>query len=363
MNENHLTPLRSAQYLATIILAIVVLVFTPNCYAKLNLLVTTDVSPSPHELTPDGRYLVYTSNNGGDGRVSIYSVSTDGENIIKNLTPDNIYPGYFKVSKDSRWVVFTGLVTIPGVLPETGQGKHGIFSVPTDGSSPPVELNKQLAPIDQRNTIDFDFAISDDSKQVVYKHTPLPEELRDKNFPVREDLLFIRSIDGNTLPVQLGMALQDNQALLQETSSLDSLEINFIPNSHNVYAIYSNGSQTVITSNNPASNRLVVFSIASTNIPEVVYSLAYISRTADPGIKFIENGKSILFMDTDSTGLKQLYTEKIESKQRTQLSNFKQQELLAKYIKARGFNCLNSKKRKTLLKNDKIEVPKHSKNI
>ncbi len=38
-------------------------------------------------------------------------------------------------------------------------------------------------------------------------------------------------------------------------------------------------------------------------------------------------------------------------------------ELLAKCIKARGFNCLNRKKRKTLLKNDKIEVSKHSKNI
>ena len=44
-------------------------------------------------------------------------------------------------------------------------------------------------------------------------------------------------------------------------------------------------------------------------------------------------------------------------------NNPKSTEPLAKPIKAGVFSCLSSKKKKNLLKNDKIEAPKHSKNI
>jgi hypothetical protein len=40
-----------------------------------------------------------------------------------------------------------------------------------------------------------------------------------------------------------------------------------------------------------------------------------------------------------------------------------QYDPLAKPIKASVFSCLSSKKKKPLLKNDKIEASKHSKNI
>ena len=92
--------------------------------------------------TPDGRRIVFSSRRhaGRDRDLvsDVYSIATDGSDL-RRLTDTTRYVSYPAVSPDGRTVYFVG-----GDLGGTGRdfaGRNlGLFSVPSDGSTPPRRL-------------------------------------------------------------------------------------------------------------------------------------------------------------------------------------------------------------------------------
>jgi Tol biopolymer transport system component len=87
-----------------------------------------NTSPS---VTPDGRYIVFTSNRGGVRH--IWKANIDGSNPMQ-LT-DGPGEGWTDCSPDGRWVVYDSAA---------GGGPQSVWKVPTDGGKP-VEVTRIIS--------------------------------------------------------------------------------------------------------------------------------------------------------------------------------------------------------------------------
>lgn len=103
--------------------------------------------------TPDGRYAVYEGSVLGSGESSIYSVPTSGGTPKKLFDVTATVRGPHQIAGNSRYVVFTGVQ----------DDSFGLYSVPVDGSGPPIQLNEEL----RYSGID-DFRITPDGTRVIY---------------------------------------------------------------------------------------------------------------------------------------------------------------------------------------------------
>jgi hypothetical protein len=115
------------------------------------------------QVSPDTAWIVYRADQDADGVFELYSVPALGGPILKLNGP--MAPGgdvqpfgrLVRITPDSRKVVY--------LADQETDGDYGIFSVPIDGSEPPVRLNT-IAPA---LLITVSFTISQDSAWVIYR--------------------------------------------------------------------------------------------------------------------------------------------------------------------------------------------------
>jgi hypothetical protein len=111
------------------------------------------------QISTDNRFVVYSADRDGQGHFDLYSVSRDG-GASTRLTPPTLLAFEFAISPDSTQVVYKGIET-PGV----GE----LYSVPITGTvDATVKLNGPLATVDDDV---YGFRISPDSRRVLYQVT------------------------------------------------------------------------------------------------------------------------------------------------------------------------------------------------
>ena len=155
---------------------------------KLNgpLVADGDVIPDywsgPMELSPDGRWVVYTADQELDERFELYGAAVDGSEPARRLSPAHlsvIQPP--RITQDSTHVLF--------LTDDRVQFQWELFSVPIDGSRPATRLNGPLVLGDVGA-----FRESVDSRRVVYQANPEEDESSE---------LFSVPIDGGAAPIRL----------------------------------------------------------------------------------------------------------------------------------------------------------------
>jgi Tol biopolymer transport system component len=147
------------------------------------------------QISPDGQRVVYMADQDIDELVELYSVPIDGSGaavkLNGSLKTGNGSIGGFKISQDSSRVAYTADQDVEFL--------RELYSVPLDGSAPPVKLNH---PIGGNRDISADFQILSDSIRVAYYH---------------EDGTYSTALDGSGEPLFLGDVFGDFDVSPDET--------------------------------------------------------------------------------------------------------------------------------------------------
>jgi dipeptidyl aminopeptidase/acylaminoacyl peptidase len=167
---------------------------------------TGDSRVSTFKLTPDDRFVVFRADAETIGVPELYSVSTVGGLPVKlnnTLTTGGIVEEDFLCSPDGRTVIFRASQNSSDV-PE-------IFAAPTNGSGPAVRLN---SPLSQGEVLPG-FDITNDGTQLVFV---------ERN-PERIGILYSVPLDGSSPPVPLTDPLISTNEPLIKLSSDDQFLI------------------------------------------------------------------------------------------------------------------------------------------
>jgi hypothetical protein len=298
---------RCTHYATIPAIFIILTLLSPNASSKLNL-ISTQNDPSISQgglrslastISPDGRNLVYLSlRENNESGLGLYSVSTIGGKDPKELTSGNMEGIEFKISPDSRWVVFKAKVG----------GFIRLFSMSINGSGSPIELTGlEAQKVDLKTFSGGEFYISEDSKLVVYSYPGLTTA-------VPGDSLFIRSIEGQsrTIEIEITQALRNDPLLV---SNFRLTAFDFLPGSASVYATYRGD-----TDNKDRPQRLLIYSVAFDSDPEIIYALPHSTDL----FQLTDDAESIIFIDLNPNGQNnQLFVEDvaIENRNRRLLSS------------------------------------------
>jgi hypothetical protein len=314
---------------------------SPSAQAKLTFLATISdniveshgaLQPISKFISPDGKYLVYSSLRKDNLGYSLYSVATSGGKKPIELTTADMFSSdmfaygdrdqtgtMFKISPDSRRVVFRA----------NAGGSRGLFSVPIDGSGSPTQLTGvEVSQVDSQFL--GDFFISDSSRLVVYSLIASTQEPSTEP----DDRLFIRLIDGESQPteIELGRILRDNPL---PNSAINLETYNFAPKSENVYVVAKVGDDITALKN------FQIYSMESGKKPEIIYAFAlpadvrthsfFNGKSIYSGksypvtrpFHFIDNARSIISISKNDGNNNQLFIEDVakENRNRKLLSN------------------------------------------
>jgi CSLREA domain-containing protein len=151
---------------------------------KLNDTLASGGSVGLGQPTPDGSTVLYTADQEIDGEWGLYSVPVDGSDSATRISGSETTAEFSlgKTSPDSARVVYVA---------ETAAGVRELFSVPVDGSSPPVTLNDPLVTGGAAWSL---YEITADSSSVVYWADQDDDEVFE---------LYSVAIDRSTAPVKL----------------------------------------------------------------------------------------------------------------------------------------------------------------
>lgn len=102
-----------------------------------------DVALSFHQISPDSSRVVYVADQDVDGVSELYSVPLDGSAPPVKLHPPlgpgrGVNAALVAIDADSTRALFVGILGAPNVIE--------LYSAPLDGSAPPVTLNAPLVP-------------------------------------------------------------------------------------------------------------------------------------------------------------------------------------------------------------------------
>lgn len=154
-------------------------------------------------LSPDRRWILYIAGQETDEHEWLYSVPTDGSlPPVRLIASSEVDPWNFFVSPDSAWVVF---LSNPFHFPDPSGVDVEVGSVPIDGSAPPRGLSgPMISNGDVRRAV-----ISHDSRTVVYA----ADQEVDERFE-----LYSVPIEGGAAPVKLNAPLPAGGRLDARTS-------------------------------------------------------------------------------------------------------------------------------------------------
>ena len=149
---------------------------------KIDIPVATGEILRSSRLSPDGRYIVYTTDTAQSSSRRYYSVSTSGGGAAVRLNTDGaVVPNdlfsTLLFSPDSRRVLYT-----------SGGVDRNLYSVPITGGSP-VRLNQLAVGAGSVASFIRNIRFTDDGKKVVFEHTQ----------QVRRYELFSNNINGGAL--------------------------------------------------------------------------------------------------------------------------------------------------------------------
>lgn len=139
--------------LVVLLLACVVFLSPLSVYGESVRLSEPQHNVESFDVTPDGRYIIYKATTPGASSSTVYSVLAAGGAPKKLFDITVTIRGPHQISADGRYVVFAGIQN----------GSIGLYSVPIDGSSPPLQLNLDLV----YSGVDG-FQVTPDGRQVVY---------------------------------------------------------------------------------------------------------------------------------------------------------------------------------------------------
>lgn len=143
-----------------------------------------------YAISPDGTRVVYLADQNTNGVDELFSVSIFGDEIPVRLNADMSSGGdvlNFQISSDSTRVVYRA--------DQKSDRVNELFSVPINRSTEPVRLNARLV---NQGDVDYDFQISPDSTQVVYRADQNTDGLSE---------LFSVAIQGGNTPQRLNTDL------------------------------------------------------------------------------------------------------------------------------------------------------------
>jgi Tol biopolymer transport system component len=181
------------------------------------------------EFAPGGKRIVYLADQDEDEVVELYSVPTSGRERAVKLNGDlvaggDVQPGYKylsnNISPDGSRVVYLADQDTNDVVE--------LYSVPIDGSAPPVKLNGVLG-ISGDVTA---FLIDPPSRRVTFRADPSADERFE---------LFSAPIDGSTPAVRLSAPMVPGGALFNHRISADGARVVYLADQEvvDLYELYS----------------------------------------------------------------------------------------------------------------------------
>ena len=181
---------------------------------KLNGILVSGGEVNNFHISADSNLVVYSADQDVVDLSELFSVPIDGSTDPIKLN-ETLFSAAgvnweFQISADSSRVVYRdGLNTDDDVME--------LYSVPVDGSNPPIKLNSTLV-----NGGDvWHFQISADSSRVVYSADQNTDDIHE---------LFSISIDGNTTPTKLNGTFTSENASWYFQISNDSSQVVFLSN-------------------------------------------------------------------------------------------------------------------------------------
>jgi dipeptidyl aminopeptidase/acylaminoacyl peptidase len=182
------------------------------------------VAPLNFRFTPDGRYVLY--NVGSE----LFSVPSTGGAPIRLAAIDVSVLGSYQLSTDGKYVVYSGTVNSGSRPPSIG-----LFSIPVDGSTPPVQLN-----LDVRFSGVDGFLVTPDGIRVIY--------VLDYEGLDQEDIYSVPITGPASASVKLSQRGTANRAVLQGISPDSSRVVyslsNFFAATTQLYSVPATGPAT-----------------------------------------------------------------------------------------------------------------------
>ncbi len=179
-------------FLGAVCLFVILISNTASAQQLSGVRIDLDIEPGEtllsSRLSPDGKYIVYTTRTTQSSNRLYYSVPSSGGSQAVRLNTDgapveNSVTSILSISPDSRRVLY-----ISGVL------NKNLYSVPIVGGSP-VRLNLPVVGGGLVASFLTDLRYSPDGRKVIFRHTR----------QVREYELFSNNIEGGTTAVNLNL--------------------------------------------------------------------------------------------------------------------------------------------------------------
>ena len=281
-----------------------------------SLLASAQGDISIHQISDDGRYLVYASIE--NNRATLWSVLTQGQQAPVKLSTSIVsgfhYISNFVISPDSRTVAYIAAHNDPPLPGQTSQvfKSEYLFSVPLDGSSSPV----QLAGGTEGNSplFHFKFHFSDDSQYLLYAFST---DLTGNPF---QKPIFRTHIND---PRQTVKITQPIESLLESDEHI--FRFGFVPQSNNVYATYTLTSRSSIFNvSSMGKQRFYLIQISQTLVPNLAFSAIHFCGKPFLCGEFTDNGQQLLLISPDDSGFRQLFAYDVATGYRTQLNTLDQ---------------------------------------
>ncbi len=181
-------------------------------------------------ISASGQFVVYLADQLVDGQFRLFRVPIDGSAPATTFTPNHVVNGYLGpkawLSADGATAVFTR-PTFDG---------EALYSVPTDGSAAPIQLDS-IAPSGFSAVYFDDVRFSSDGSRIVYG------ALEDFDGPLVVDLESV-PVDGSQAPVQLNLQFLDGYFWFYDFNGQDHVVYREDSDGH-LYSVRIDGTQRV----------------------------------------------------------------------------------------------------------------------